>query len=212
MGLLDSILGGSSRLSIGEDGGDPIVVDASRAEQHSVQGEVSDHPVETGVDIVDHYRVLPRKLEIEAVVSDSPIAGGLLGVVPGATAVTGAISSIGGLIDGDDKPSINAWHELNRFFDDAVVVTITTSLQTYTHMVLTDLVGTRDAKTAGGLYFSCTAREVIFVETSMGAAAEPAGPLGQAGKSAGRVTNATSNAAQAKNASALAQLFPGLGK
>ena len=196
MGFLGDILGGAERVSIGEDGGDPLVLDASVREVHSVTGEVSEHPVETGIDIVDHYRVLPRKIQIEGVITDTPISTGL----PGATLVNSVI----GLVNGSEDPSANAWLELQRFFNDAVVVTIHTSLHDYTNMVLTDLSVTRNTSTAQGLHFTVSAREVRFVDTSFAAIApDPSTVLGQASKSVGKQTNAAANSTQGPQSSAL---------
>lgn len=210
MAFIDDILGGVSRLSIGEPGKAPIIVDASVSETHSVQGEVSDHPVESGVDIVDHYRVLPRAIQIEAVITNSP----LVTVSPGGT----LISSVRGALDGDVDPSSVAWEELNRFFNEAVVVTITTSLQPeYKNMVLTALDVTRNSGTAGGLFFTVSAREILFVDTQQGEAVTvpvPAVTVGQKKQSAGKSTNTTANAPQADIASSafkLAGFDPGSG-
>lgn len=202
MGFLDDILGGAQRLSIGEDGGDPIVVDASAREVHNVSGQVSDHPVEKGVDIVDHYRVLPRGLEIEGIVTNTPIVSGL----PGETLV----NSLVGLVQGDTDPASNAWNELNRFFDEAVVVVIVTSLKTYENMVLTDLTVTRNTKQAQGIFFVASAREISFVSTEAGEAI-PISPTGQKKKSAGKKTNNAANDAQGTQSSALLKAFQGAG-
>lgn len=204
MAFIDDILGGAQRLSIGEKGGDPIVVDASVREVHVVAGEVSDHPVEKGIDIVDHYRVLPRSLEIEAIVTNTPIVTGL----PGASLVNSAV----GLISGDTDPASNAWNELQRFFDEAVVLEISTSLKTYRNMVLTDLAVSRSSKESQALFFTASAREIRFVDTEFGTAIKaPSSPLGQAAKSAGKVTNAAANTSQAAGSSALLKTFQGLG-
>ncbi len=198
--LDDNTDGGATRLSIGEEGGDPIVVDASVNENHAVTGEVSEHPVENGVDIVDHYRVLPRQIEIEAVVTNTPIFTGL----PGSTLV----NSVVGVINGDKDPSSNAWNELNRFFDQAVVLEISTSLRRYRNMVLTDLQVVRNASTSQGLRFTATAREVKFVDTELGAAPpDPVSVLGQTRRSTGKKTNAIANETQSENTSVLFKAF-----
>ncbi len=202
--IKDFVLG-ADRLSIGETGGEPIMLDASVREVHSVSGEVSDHPVESGIDIVDHYRVLPRQVEIEGIVTNTPIVGG---IIPGATLV----NSVVGLVQGDDDPASNAWNELQRFFDEAVVLTITSSLKTYTNMVLTNLDVTRNSRQANALFFTASARQVRFVTTETGTAlGAAASTVGQAAKSAGKQTNKAANAAQATQSSALLQTFQGLG-
>ena len=203
MAFLDDIrIGGGSRLSIGEAGGDPIVVDASIREVHSVQGQVSEHPVETGVDVVDHYRVLPRKVEITALVTNTPISPS---IIPGAT----LINSVIGLVNGDTDPASNAWNELQRFFDEAVVLEITTSLRKYDSMVLTDLSVTRDSKTGQGLSFTASAQEIRFVETQEGAAIS-LGTTGQKAKSA-KKTNSAANPAQARETSLALKGFQAIG-
>ncbi len=204
MAFLDDILGASKVTSIGEAGGDPIELDCSVREVHSVTGEVSDHPLESGVDAVDNYRVLPRAVQITGVITNSPLST----EYPGASVINSAI----GLINGDEDPSANAWQEFNRFFDEAVVLQIETSLHRYPTMVLTGLETTRDAGTSNGLHFVASAREVQFVATEEGdALALPVSPTGQAVKSAGKATNSDANPAQAKKSSALLKLFQGLG-
>lgn len=195
----------ASSVTIGESGGDPIIFDASVREVHSVTGQISDHAVETGIDIVDHYRVLPRKIEIEGIVTDTPIATGFPG--------TSLINSVVGLINGDEKPSVNAWNELQRFFDEAVVVDIRTSLRAYKNMVLTDLSVTRNTKTAQGLHFTVSAREVRFVDTQFAGLLppDPVSTAGQAEKSRGRQTNTDANAEQATQSSSLLKLLQGGG-
>jgi hypothetical protein len=203
MGFLDDIFS-APRTTIGEVDGSPIVLDAAVRQVHSVEGAVSDHPVESGVDIVDHYRVLPRAVEIEGAISNSPLEA----LIPGATLVKSAI----GLIQGDEEPALNAWAELNRFYDEAVVVEIVTSLQTYPNMVLTSLQVTRDASRSNGLFFTATAREGLFVDTVEGAAvAIPSTTQGQATKSAGKATNTTANASEDAGSSALLKSFQSFG-
>ncbi len=200
MAFLDSILGGSKVTSIGKAGGDPINLDASVREVHSIEGEVSEHPVEKGVDIVDNYRVLPRKVQIEGVVTNSPLSTAF----PGASLVNSAI----GVINGSKAPLDDAWENFEGFFENADVLTITTSLRDYDNMVLTSIEVTRDAENANKLTFTAGAREILFVKTEQGEAlALPASVVGQASKSAGKATNSTANAAQAQESSALLKIL-----
>jgi hypothetical protein len=50
----------------------PIWIDVSISERHSVSAEVTAHPVERGVDIVDHIRPMPREVQIEGFVTNHP--------------------------------------------------------------------------------------------------------------------------------------------
>lgn len=94
-----------------------IWIDVSVREGHALTAEVTEHPVETGVDVADHIRPMPATIDIEGVVTNHPVelpkshAGttlvspspieiegepslGAIGLVPGAAqaaAVLGAI-------------------------------------------------------------------------------------------------------------------------
>lgn len=50
-----------------------LTVDASVQETHTIANEVSEHPVEKGVNIVDHVRALPIQVSIQGVISNTPI-------------------------------------------------------------------------------------------------------------------------------------------
>ncbi len=50
-------------------------IDAVVTEDHQLDMEITDHPVEKGVDITDHARLKPRMITMECVVSDTPVGG-----------------------------------------------------------------------------------------------------------------------------------------
>lgn len=156
--LEDILVGRGSRLQIGA-----VTVDASLSENHTLTGAVTEHPIEDGSSISDHYKVAPREISVEAIVTGTPIETGF----PGAT----LISSIGSAIRGAD-PVLDAWQEIERYFDQAVRIDIGTSLKVYKNMMLTSFSCTRDASTGQALRFSCTAREIFTVKTQVVAALE----------------------------------------
>ena len=64
------------------DGVTPVVagavfIDATVNEQHVVTSEVTTHKVERGSDVADYIRPMPRKLTLEIVITDHPIASTL---------------------------------------------------------------------------------------------------------------------------------------
>lgn len=148
-----------SLVTIEPEGGDPIVLDASVEETHTASGTLSSHPVESGVDVSDHYHVDPRGLSIEGVVSNSPLSQF---AIPGATAV----ESVSAIAAGDTDPVKNAWEALQAIVDEATVVTVTTSLQVYESMVIESLNVLRNAQTGNRLEVSIRLRRIRFVETS----------------------------------------------
>lgn len=78
---------------------DTITFDASVSEQHGSESTVTDHPVETGANIIDHIRDLPSTLRIEGVLVDFPLgltrktqATGSLQAPGAGTSATGSIT------------------------------------------------------------------------------------------------------------------------
>jgi hypothetical protein len=49
-----------------------VQVDLTTSETHSLTGELSDSPVEFGLDLSDHYRVMPELVQVEFLVSATP--------------------------------------------------------------------------------------------------------------------------------------------
>ncbi len=151
MGFVESLIGKAPIVKIGE-----VSVAASINEDHNIEASVTEHPVEAGSDITDHYRTNPRTLQIEALVTNTPIATGY----PGQT----AINSLTSLITGDD-PVLNSWAEIESYFDTEKIITIETSLKLYTSMVLTRFAVNRNAGNGQNLRFSCSARQIKIVTT-----------------------------------------------
>lgn len=154
--LTDTFVGRGSRVQIGA-----VQVDASVSETHGLDGTVTEHPVEDGSPVTDHFRMAPRSIQIDAVVTGTPIEAGF----PGAT----VISSISSLVKGDD-PVLLAWEEIKRYFEQKVRIDIATSLETYKNMMLVSFAATRNAQTGQTLTFSCSAREMRVVQTATVAA------------------------------------------
>lgn len=199
MAFTDLIMGKSSRATIGG-----VTLDASIGEDHTREAEITDHPVEEGSDITDNYRADPKSLSIEGQISNVPLGT----TYPGQSTV----NSIKNTIKGDDDPVTSAWKELNRFFDEKVVIDIETSLESYANMMLTSLTPRRDATSGDVLRFTATAREVIFVETQVTAAiALVTKATGQEKKSRGKQTNKDASAQQERDVSAARKLLEGGG-
>ena len=186
MGLVDKITGTAGKVVIGN-----IRVDASVRENHGLEGVLTDHPVEKGIDITDHYRVNPRVLTIEAVVSNTPINA--------SYPIGTAIDSVKAIATGDDQPAANAWGQVEKLFTRAEIITIETSFKSYENMVLTSFSTVREPGGIDGMRFSVTARELRIVETQTTTAIElPKTETGQKEKSRGKQNNKEANSEQNK--------------
>jgi hypothetical protein len=126
--------------------------DCSLSEVHTDEAEVTEHPVETGANITDHIRKLPATVEINGLVTDTPIA--ILASVTAKSPVQGALIP-------SQKRSDDAYTLLQQFMENGDLLRIVTSLRDYDNMALTSLSVTRDA--ANGQVLNCVAslREVF---------------------------------------------------
>jgi len=152
MAFQEDLKGVKSKCVIGE-----VRCDASIQEEHEQNATVSEHPVEFGSDITDHYRPEPATLSIQGEVSDTPLSTDF----PFQTAINSAKTAfLGG------SPVQNAWKEFKRLFAEQVTIVIETSLETYRDMVLTSFSATRNNQNGGKLSFTATARPIEFAYTS----------------------------------------------
>lgn len=151
MSFLESLTGYNGRLMIGT-----VQVDASISENHVLEADVTDHAVEEGSDISDHYRARNRSVQIEGIITDTPLET----TFPGQT----AFKAVDDLIRGN-LPVKSGWETFKRYFDEAEIIVISTSLDQYEDVVLSNFSATRNAKSGNALRFSCTARQMKIVST-----------------------------------------------
>jgi hypothetical protein len=125
-----------------------IVVDAFLQETHEMRAKATEHPVEDGTSVVDHVQLQPTTLQIEGVVSNTPLD--FIGMP--------IISAIGG----DNDHAQKTFEKLEKLFADRQPITIATTLKSYKNMVLENISIQRNAKTSGALRFSCSAKQIQF--------------------------------------------------
>lgn len=164
-----------SRCVIGD-----VQCDAEIRTVHGKEGQLTEHAVESGAPVTDHYRVRPDEVEIDAIVSDSPLNNI---PIPG----WGTVTSIGAaLAGGDQTPSQTARDALEAYFDNAEIITIETRRRTYEQMVLTSLSYADEVANGNVLRFTVRARRIRLTDTATGVAIElPASPTHAKKKKAG---------------------------
>ena len=114
-------------------------IDAALNEDHSFDSEVTEHPVESGADIADHVRARPISVDIEGVVSFTP------------------------LVERTGRPTDDFFAHLIAIRDAKEPITIETSLKVFENMVLTSLSIPIDAKTGESLQFRATFVQIQLV-------------------------------------------------
>lgn len=123
-----------------------IIIECLLSEEHAINVDTTDHPVERGYNITDHRRVRPRALKLTGIVSNYPVKW---------------FASAGGA----KNYVVNAWDMFKKWRDRGDLVNITTSLETYENMLITDVTVPRDAKRGNSLEFTVSAKELRIVES-----------------------------------------------
>jgi hypothetical protein len=139
---------------------DAIVLDASVSETHTAEVEVTEHPVEQGVNIIDHARVKPRRLTIEGLISATPMAF-TEAVAPQSSR---GISFVAHTAPVGMDLVTRAYADLLKLRADGTLVTVSTGLETYQNMLIKSLVFPRNASIGYSLRFTAELVEVRIVQ------------------------------------------------
>jgi hypothetical protein len=119
-----------------------LTLDASLSESHQKDAEVTEHPVELGADISDHFRPKQDQLQIEGVVSNTPLRG-----------------------TADSARAQTAYETLVRLRKTGQMLTVVTPLESYENMALISLVVPRDPKLGEVLKFTASLKQVTIVQS-----------------------------------------------
>jgi hypothetical protein len=129
---------------------DGYPMDATISEAPSFESEISDHPIESGSDVSDNIRPKPVSLEVECIVSDTP-----LGTIASDPTRLGTTAN--------PKPSKDAYDRLFAIWANKKLVTVECYFGTFTNMALEKFAPKRDDKTGNSLQYSGTFRKIDFV-------------------------------------------------
>ncbi len=172
---------------------DNFPYDASLSEKHTLNSEATKFPVEQGADMTDHIRQLPAEVEIESIVSDTPI-----GAVAQAR-TEGAVTLGDGDIPDAVLPSEEARTRLEEIWTTKRRVTIQTGLgarnggkggKIYESMAMTGLDFPLDPGTGNALKFTATFEQITIV-TNLRATIRTATPGGSGVQKMGGLVKAT---------------------
>ena len=169
-----------------------VLLDVAITETHTLSARVTEHPLETGCSLSDHVQLLPTTLQLEGIVSNTPTS--FLGT---------PLFHLGDRTDA-------AYKMLEALFQARQPVQIVTSLKTYSNMVLENLTIQREARTAGALRFSCSAKQIRWAESQVIRLPKPKEKRAQPKKSLGKQPAVPAPPAVAEKAqSLLFKLFGG---
>jgi|GEM_PF-2748344 len=129
--------------------------DASVSETHNDQSEIVSHPVESGIGITDHIRRLPRSLEISEVVTNTPVI-----LLPSVQSLLPRTSPVIGATRPSHDRVNAAYEKLREMHDSGVLVTVKTSLRSWSNMAIESLSVRRDYTSGNILDITITLREI----------------------------------------------------
>lgn len=128
-----------------------LTIDAVLDEQHSCKTEITQYPVEVGVNIADHIRPLPEELTLTGIVSNYP-------------------THAEGIAENNQRRAEQFWESLRDAKNKGVLVDVHTTLHDYLNMGILGLDAPRNAQYGSILRFQMQFREVITTETEQVAA------------------------------------------
>lgn len=155
-----------------------LIIDVSISEQYTKAAEVTTQPIETGSDATDNIRPLPDKVQIEGLVSNTPIGGvtsymdGMRGRTQTVTRVINGHTVSFNVFRFDDATDrVKAvFGDLGLAVQSGAIFGLTTTLATYENMACTNFNVVRNAQNGNVLRFTMELTKLLFVETTTVAA------------------------------------------
>lgn len=130
-----------------------IDLDVTMDESHEWQNDVTTNPVETGSPITDHIQLMPDKLRITGMISDSSISDAV-------------IKQFSGIDNSQFLTRVQtAFDVLRKLKEDRLLITVYTKFKVYTDMALTSLSIPRNNQTGDSLQFNIEFVHVRIVST-----------------------------------------------
>jgi hypothetical protein len=155
---------------------DTIVLDATVSELHTIDSEITEHPVEEGAAVADHHRAKPDVITLEGIISNTPINRGQSRRVASSFGESFETTADQDAIAGQPGYAEQAYLALKDLRDTSKLVSVITPLRTYESMLLQTVTIPRNVKTGDALRFTAVLKQVRLVKnktTTQTVAAEP---------------------------------------
>lgn len=155
---------------------DDLAIDGELRVVPTQTSEATEFPVESGADLTDHVRRLPLELEIEGIVTNTPIGG--------MVELRGATASADRSALHLPTPTELALAHFDRIVERRLPITIQTSTKLYEQMVMISNTEPRDATTGKAMRFTASFRQITIV-TNQRTLVRTAAPRGSGVKNLG---------------------------
>lgn len=131
-----------------------VVVDVLTSYTPGRSADVSEHPVEAGLDIANARVIRPQTITMECILTDPDYSG--------ANVAKAALSgSLGNLV--------TSWRDkrdrLEELFESNTLLNVSTYEKKYSNMVITGMIPDRRSATSGGYFVTVELREIRVVDS-----------------------------------------------
>lgn len=144
---------------------DSLIIDCLISDNHGHESEVSEYPVESGDTISDHIRNKPVTVEVECIVSNTPLRSS---PQPVPSILRNGVSNALAAAAAGVPPADDAYAQLMRIREARKPVSIRTSIKTYENMALKMLSIPRTSATGDCLRFNATFVQIKIVKNMRG--------------------------------------------
>lgn len=139
-----------------------IELDAVLSETHNNQVRLTKNPVELGADITDHAIIEPKRINIIAQVSDTPLGTAAFGQI---------VDLVTGLFGTSTTQNITrsnaAYNAMVQLMEQREPIEVQTKLVLYENMVITGLTTTQDKNSSRIVLMNLTLEEVLITESQV---------------------------------------------
>jgi hypothetical protein len=134
-----------------------LLVQCTTDEQHAIQVDTTDFPVETGDNVTDHKRRKPDTITLTGTITNAP-----LDMTGGTEQLQqqGFTFTVNRQPNGAASNASTAYDKFNEFADTPDLLTVTTELKEYTGMVLTNLTIPRNVKVGDSFEFTASFKNI----------------------------------------------------
>lgn len=160
LGQASSLFKGEARTKIGD-----LVIDVCTKENITFSSTVTEHPLETKESVNDHIYKNSKKLRIEGFITDSPLR--VLGFIETPlqkNSVSSLLNNVKSMLpfNQNAKPSVLAYQLLYKLWQDRELITVVTSLDSFTNMTIANLESNKDTDTGERFEFVVELVQVRF--------------------------------------------------
>ena len=139
-----------------------IELDAVLSETHNNEIRLTKNPIELGADITDHAIIEPKRINIVAQVSDSPLGTAALGqIVDLVTGLFGTATSE------NITRSNAAYNAMVQLMEQREPIDVQTKLKLYENMIITSLSTSQDKDSSRIVLMTINLEEVIITESQI---------------------------------------------